>query len=90
MMDRDPAIKGADAERLLNDALLKEAFAELDKAFDERALACPAKDDEGRRRLMDARVILRKVEGHLKKVAFEGKKAAQDAAKDIAPMRRWF
>ena len=89
-MNRDPAIKGADAERLLNDALLKEAFDALDKAFDERALACPAKDDEGRRRLMDARVILRKVEGHLKKVAFEGKKAAQHAAKDIAPMRRWF
>jgi len=91
MSDRDPVIEAGDADQLLNNRLLREAFDTFDKALDERALAAPVRDDQARQRLIDARVTLRKVEKHLRNIVFEGKRAADKAAKDIAPYeRRWF
>lgn len=84
----DKVAKAEAAHRLANDPLLKEAFAEFDKALDDRALAAPARDDDGRRRLTDARMTLRKVQKHLEKIIFEGKAAAEKAARDIGG-NRW-
>ncbi len=91
MTDRDPEWRAADAARLLDDALLKEAFAAYEHALIDRAVAAPARDDEARTRCLMAVQVLRKVRKHLEKVVHDGKKAAR-AAEEIAAgdRRRWF
>ncbi len=91
MSDQAPEWRATDAERLLNDALLKEAFDTYEKALIDRAIQAPARDDDARTRCMMAVQVLRKVRKHLESVVYEGKKAAQ-AANDIATdpnKRRW-
>ncbi len=91
MSDRSPEWRAEDAQRLLDDDLLKEAFAVYEKALIDRALAAPARDDEARTRCLIGVQVLRKVRKHLEKVVHDGKKAAK-AAKDIAKdenARRW-
>jgi len=91
MSDQAPEWRAADAERLLNDALLKEAFEAYEKALVDRAIEAPARDDEARTRCLMAVQVLRKVRKHLKSVVYDGEKAAK-AADDIATdpnKRRW-
>lgn len=91
MIDHDPQWRATDAERLLNDALLNEAFDAYEKALIDRAVAAPARDDEARTRCLMAVQVLRKVRKHLDSVVFDGRKAAK-AADDIAAdpnKRRW-
>ena len=91
MTDRDSQWRAADAERLLGDALLKEAFDAYEQALIDRAVAAPARDDEARTRCLMAVQALRKVRKHLEKIVYDGRKAAK-AADDIAAdpnKRRW-
>lgn len=73
------------AERLINDKLLIEAFDKFEQALLDRALQAPARDDEGRKLALQGVQVCRKVRSHLDAVIKEGKIAAINAAKDIAP-----
>lgn len=85
MDEIDRSARAEEAERLLNERLLKEAFDVFEKALLDRALKAPARDDEGRRLALQGVQVCRKVRGHLSSVIKEGKIAAANAARDIAP-----
>lgn len=80
------------ADRLLRDPLFNEAFDTFELALMNRAIEAPARDDEARRRCLDAVNVLRKVRSQLRSVIAEGKTAAHNAANDIGSggKRRWF
>lgn len=83
------------AARLLADPLLSEAFATFEQALLARALEAPARDDDGRRRCLDAVMTLRKVKANLESVIAGGKTAAINAARVVAPdpeqpRKSWF
>lgn len=86
--------RAEEAARLLRDPLLKEAFDTFELALMNRALEAPVRDDEARRRCLDAVTTLRKVRGQLEAVIKGGQAAAHNAAMEIAPYlppekRRW-
>lgn len=83
--------RAEEAERLMSSRLLKEAFDDFEKQLTERILQAPTdpkKGDEIRRRAADAVMVCRNVRKYLKNVAAEGKVAAANAAREIAPQPR--
>ena len=80
MNDRDVKIKGADAERLLNDPIFIEVFDALEVDFMERALTAPARDTEGRMRLLDSVNLLRGLKAKLKSFVNDAKMAEEREA----------
>lgn len=84
--------RAEEAERLLREPMLNEAFEAFEQALLNRALEAPARDDDARRRCLDAVMTLRRVRGHLRSVINDGKAAAYNAANDIANggKRTWF
>ncbi len=75
---RSDAERGAQAERLLNEPLLGEAFASLEAEFLNAWKATGARDTEARERLWQAFQIVGKVKTHLSTVAQRGTLARKE------------
>lgn len=72
------AARGARAERLLSDELIKEAFSSLSAAYTEAWRDTNYRDTDGRERLWQALQIVGKVKSHLEAVANNGKLAQRE------------
>ncbi|MBP2301566.1 hypothetical protein [Azospirillum picis] len=77
--------RGQHAQRLLDDPLLVEAFAQLEADYIAGWRSTGARDTDARERLWQAVQIVGKVKAHLEKVAAHGKLADAEAA-EIARM----
>lgn len=67
--------RGQRAAALLNDDLLKEAFAKLEAEYTAAWKASPPRDTEGRERVWQALQLVGKVRDHLGRVAADGRLA---------------
>jgi hypothetical protein len=65
--------RGARAEALLQNELLQEAFAALERDYVEAWKLTPARDTDGRERLWQAINVVGKVRDHMVKVVNDGK-----------------
>lgn len=77
--------RGAQAQTLLDNDLLKGAFAQLEAAYIERWRATHIEDDKGREKLFIAVNVVGKVREHLVGIVSNGKIAAKlldDLAKE--------
>jgi|SRR5688572_1620030 hypothetical protein len=72
----DATVRGAKADGLLKDELLREAFASLEKDYLDAWRTSPARDTDGRERLWQAVNIVGKVRDHLV-IALNNGKLAQ-------------
>lgn len=70
--------KAAQAQRLLDDAMLKEAFESLERAYIERWRATGIEDVTGREKLFLAINVVGKVRGHLTAIVSDGKLASTE------------
>jgi hypothetical protein len=70
--------RGSRAQQLLDDELLKEAFASLDAEYIKAWREAPARDDDMRQRLWQAVNVLAKVRDHLIKIASDGRLAREE------------
>jgi hypothetical protein len=68
-------VRGARAAELLNNELLQESLATLERDYIEAWKIAPARDTDGRERLWQAVNIVGKVRDHLVKVTNNGKLA---------------
>lgn len=66
------AARAAQAQHLLNDDILQEAFATLETAYVERWRATHIDDDKGREKLFVAVNVIGKVKDHLASVVSNG------------------
>jgi len=82
------AERGARAQRLLDDDLLKEAFETLDSDYAKAWRATAARDTDARERLWQAVQIVGKVRDHLVTVV-NGGKLAQREMNEIAGRKRF-
>jgi len=82
------AERGARAQRLLDDDLLKEAFETLDRDYAKAWRETAARDTDARERLWQAVQIVGKVRDHLVTVV-NGGKLAQRELNDIAGRKRF-
>ena len=71
------AARGARARALLEDELLRDAFATVDAALVQAWRDTPARDAEGRERLHLALTLLARVHGALAQAAHDGALSAQ-------------
>ena len=71
-LNRD-IVRGARAAELLNNELLQESLATLERDYIEAWKITPARDTDGRERLWQAVNIVGKVRDHLVKVVNDGK-----------------
>lgn len=78
IMLRKSAERGARAQALLDDDLLKEAFATLTASYKEAWENTQLKDTDSRERLWQAVHIVGKIETHLKRVLNDGKLAQHE------------
>jgi hypothetical protein len=67
--------KAAQAQRLLDDKMLKEAFETLERAYIERWRATGIDDVTGREKLFLATNVIGKVKDHLTAIVSDGKVA---------------
>lgn len=75
-MDAEIEIRrGIEAERLLSEPLLAEAFATIEQEFTDAWKASPARDPEGREKLWMSLKLLARVKAHMESVATTGKMA---------------
>jgi hypothetical protein len=90
--DFDKAVDGEEAARLLASPVLKRIWDEYERELLERALAAPARDNEGRQNCLTAITILRKIRERLESKKFDARKAANDVAEtgEANEKRRWF
>jgi hypothetical protein len=79
--------RGARAQRLLDDDLLKEAFATLDRDYTRAWRETAARDTDARERLWQAVQVVAKVRDHLVHVV-NGGKLAQREMNDLAGRKR--
>ena len=79
MSEQDIA-RGRRAEQLLNDEMLKEAFATIKADYRKAWEESSPRDTDGRERLWQAFQIIGKVETHLKNVMNNGKIAHHEMA----------
>jgi hypothetical protein len=79
--------RGARAQRLLDDDLLKEAFDTLDRDYTGAWRATAARDTDARERLWQAVQVVAKVRDHLVHVV-NGGKLAQREMNDLAGRTR--
>jgi hypothetical protein len=70
--------RGARADLLLKDELLKQAFSQLEKDYVDAWRQTSARDTDGRERLWQAVNVVRKVHDHLIKVLNDGKLAQRE------------
>jgi hypothetical protein len=80
--------RGARAQRLLDDELLKEAFETLDRDYAKAWRETAARDTDARERLWQAVQIVGKVRDHLVTVV-NGGKLAQREMNEIAGRKRF-
>jgi hypothetical protein len=64
-MSQETDERGFAARRILNEPVIMEAFTEIDKAYHEILMSCPARDSIGRDRVIDAIKIVAVVKEHL-------------------------
>lgn len=67
--------RGNEADRLLNDSLFKEAFAETEKAIVQAMKTAPVGDKDFQHELVLTLQLLNRVHGYIKTVADTGKMA---------------
>ena len=79
----------ARAEALLQNELLREAFAELEQRYVEEWRGSEPRDADARERLWQAVNVLRKVKDHLSRVVRDGR-LAQRQLDELAGRRRRF
>ena len=82
------AERGARAQRLLEDDLLKEAFETLDRDYTKAWRETAARDTDARERLWQAVQVVAKVRDHLVSVV-NGGKLAQREMNELAGRRRF-
>jgi hypothetical protein len=82
------AERGARAQRLLDDELLKEAFETLDRDYTRAWRETAARDTDARERLWQAVQVVAKVRDHLIH-AVNGGKLAQREMNELAGRRRF-
>jgi hypothetical protein len=82
------AERGARAQRLLDDDLLKDAFETLDRDYTKAWRETAARDTDARERLWQAVQIVGKVRDHLTHLV-NGGKLAQREMSEIAGRRRF-
>jgi len=70
---RRDAARAAQAQRLLDDEMLTEAFATLRQAYIDGILGSKAQETDTRERLWLATTVLTKVRGHLEQTVSNGK-----------------
>ena len=75
---RSDAARAAQAEILLNDPLVSEAFASLEAEYINAWKATGARDTEARERLWQAYQIVGKVKTHLSAIVANGAVARRD------------
>jgi len=80
-MSEDDIARGRRAEQLLNDEMLKGAFATLKAEYQKAWENSPARDADGRERLWQAFQIVGMIETHLKNVMDNGKIAQHELAR---------
>lgn len=67
--------RGQQAERLLADPLLVEAFETIEQEITQQWITSPARDADGREKLWMMQQMLYRVKGHLDSVVESGKLA---------------
>ncbi len=82
------AERGARAQRLLDDDLLKDAFVTLDRDYTKAWRETAARDTDARERLWQAVQVVAKVRDHLTHLV-NGGKLAQREMNEIAGRRRF-
>jgi len=87
MDDRSPEWSAADANRLLEDPVLKDSFKHYEEALINRAVS--SKDDAEKCRLLDAVHVCRMVKQHLLTTIFDGKRAVKAADEIASGENRW-
>jgi hypothetical protein len=75
---QDSVARGARADLLLNDELLKEAFAQIERDYIDVWRRSSPRDTDDRERLWQAVNIVGKVRDHLVKVVNDGKFAQRE------------
>lgn len=80
-MSEDDIARGRRAEQLLNDEMLKGAFATIKAEYLKGWESSGPRDTEGRERLWQAFQIIGKVETHLKDIMNNGKIAQHELAR---------
>ena len=65
-------IRGNDARQLLDNSLLKEAFAAVDKYIDEQALSCPPDDATRAQRIVISKQLLAAIRREIVRVVEDG------------------
>jgi len=81
--------RAARAQRLLDDALLIEAFDTLDRDYLKAWRATAARDTDARERLWQAVQVVAKVRDHLAGAVTNGKLAQRELDELAARKRRW-
>jgi len=66
-------LRGEQAQRLLDDPILADAFATIEQEYIEQWQNSPARDAEGREKLYMMLKLLQRVKGHLSQVVDTGK-----------------
>lgn len=66
MTPEEEVQRGLDAERLLREPLLVEAFEKLDKEYTRAWQTSPVRDVEGREKLFLTQLLLTRVRDHLR------------------------
>jgi hypothetical protein len=75
--------RGEHAASLLNDELLTEAFATIEKEYTEQWLNSPARDSEAREKLWLSLKLLQMVRGHLQSTLETGQIARATLAERV-------
>ncbi len=65
-------IRGNDARQLLDNSLLKEAFAAVDKYIDDQALSCQPDDEKRAQRIVISKQLLAAIRRELVRVVEDG------------------
>jgi hypothetical protein len=81
--------RAAQAQRLLDDELLREAFATLDRDYTKAWRETAARDTDARERLWQACQVVAKVRDHLANV-LNGGKLAQRELNELAERHKRF
>lgn len=82
-------IRGADAQALLDNPLLRDAFAAVAEHLEQQALSCDPDNAEKARRVVMAKQILRGIEREIRRVVEDGAVAEVQLA-EIEQKRRLF
>jgi hypothetical protein len=80
--------RGAQAEALLRNELLQEAFAALDASYVQAWRTAPVRDAEMREKLWQAVNIVGKVKDHLSRIVADGKLSQADLKMRSTPTAR--